>query len=350
VAFVIEPLPPAADLEQLVNERADDFRNLSGGRILVTGGTGFVGSWLLASFAYANRRLALGAKLVALSRDPVSFERARPSIACDPSIALVRGDVCAPLPDLGTFDACIHAATATSAFPNDESPQAIVETVVDGTRRVLDALRPSGRIPFLFTSSGAVYGRQPPELEFVPEDYTGGPDTLNPRSAYHEAKRLAELLCAVHDERGAIEAKVARLFAFVGPYLPLNRNFAAGNFLRDALAGRDIVIAGDGTPIRSYLYAADMASWLWAILFRGQARRAYNVGSESALSIRALAEAVSAASGRNLTVVVRRVPAVSKAPERYVPSTRRALEELSLQPTADLGASLQRTLTWYHDR
>jgi dTDP-glucose 4,6-dehydratase len=341
------PLPPD-DLEQILAERADDFRALAGARILVTGGTGFVGSWLLASFAHANRRLALGAHVVALSRDPASFARSRPGVAGDPSITLVRGDISAPLPDLGAFDVCIHAASTPSAPLDAEGPLKTLDSIVGGTQRVLDALRPSGRIPFLFTSSGAVYGRQPPELALIPEDYTGAPDTLDPRFAYHEAKRLAELICALYDERGAIQAKVARLFAFVGPYLPLDRNFAVGNFLGDALAGREIVVAGDGTPIRSYLYAADMASWLWRILIRGHARRAYNVGSEAALSIRTLAEAVAAASARNLTVAVRRVPAVSKAPERYVPSTRRAREELSLKQTADLGASLQRTLSWYH--
>jgi dTDP-glucose 4,6-dehydratase len=347
---VAEPSLPPDDLEQILTERADDFRTLAGARILVTGGTGFVGSWLLASFAHANRRLALGAYLVAVSRDPASFARLRPSLAGDPSIAVLRGDISSPLPDLGGFDACIHAASTSSAELDAEGPLTMLDSVVAGTERVLDALRPSGRIPFLFTSSGAVYGCQPPALEFVPEEYTGGPDTLDPRFAYHEAKRLAELICALHDERGRIQAKIARLFAFVGPCLPLDRNFAVGNFLGDALAGRDIVVAGDGTPIRSYLYAADLASWLWGILVRGQARRAYNVGSESPISIRALAEAVAALSGRDLAVVVRRNPVPAALPERYVPSVKRALDELSLAPTTDLATALQRTLSWHRGR
>ena len=89
---------------------------------------------------------------------------------------------------------------------------------------------------------------------------------MDPRSAYAEAKRLAETMFAAATESGDVEAVVARLFAFIGPRIPLDAHFAAGNFLRDALAGRPVEVHGDGQPRRSYLYAGDLPEWCWALL------------------------------------------------------------------------------------
>jgi dTDP-glucose 4,6-dehydratase len=197
------------------------------------------------------------------------------------------------------------------------------------------------------TSSGAVYGRQPPDTTHVGEEYMGAPDVSSPRSAYGEGKRLSELLCAIYGTRHGIETKIARCFAFVGPHLPLDAHFAIGNFIRDSLAGGPMVVKGDGTPFRSYLYAADLAAWLWTILLRGAGNRPYNVGSNQAVTIAETAAAVSRALGENTVVTIAKKPAPGQPVQHYVPDISRAASELQLDQWTQLDDAIRATAHWH---
>jgi dTDP-glucose 4,6-dehydratase len=334
--------PLAPDLDRAFAAHGAAWEALRGARVLVTGGTGFFGGWLLEALTRFETRLGLGVRATVLTRDPEGFRRRRPHLAGHPAIALLRGDVLTLAPVDEPFSHVIHAATAASAALNASAPQVMFDTIVEGTRRVLEVARRAGARRVLFTSSGAVYGRQPPDLSHVPEDHPGGPDPLNPASAYGEGKRAAELLCALAGAAHGFDPLVARCFAFSGPYLPLDAHFAIGNFVRDALAGGPIRVGGDGTPFRSYLYGADLAAWLWTILARGRPARAYHVGSEAAVSIAELAGAVARVLGIPGRVEIARAPVAGAPAERYVPSTRRTREELGLAETFGLDEAVAR--------
>ena len=281
------------DLQHVLAHTGADWEELRGQRLLVTGGTGFFGKWLIESFLWANEKLGLGARMLVLSRDPAAFLRKMPHLVGQPGLEFHAGDVATFEFSGGQFSHVIHAATAASALLNAEAPLTMVDTIVAGTRRTLDFARRCGARKFLLTSSGAVYGQQPAGIDHVGEEYLGGPDPLVPASAYGEGKRLAEHLCCLYARCYGMEVKISRGFAFVGPYLPLDAHFAVGNFIRDALAEGPVMVGGDGSPLRSYLYAADLAVWLWKILFHGISCRAYNTGSDREISIAELARTVA---------------------------------------------------------
>ncbi len=337
----------SADLDLILDHTRDLWEQMRGKRVFITGGTGFFGCWLLESFCWANDHLDLRASITVLTRNPQTFTRKAPHLTAHPAIRLYVGDVRSFDFPSGEFSYVIHAATEASAQLNGENPLLMLDTIVEGTRHTLEFARHCGTPKFLLTSSGAVYGKQPPDMTHIPEDYVGAPDPLDPRSAYGEGKRLAEHLCALYAQQYGVQTKIARCFAFVGPYLPLDIHFAIGNFIQDGLHGGPIQVKGDGTPFRSYLYAADLAIWLWTILARGMSFRPYNVGSEQEVTIVELARAIADCFKSRVIVDIDETPMGGHAAERYVPLTQRAQSELNLRQTINLIESIKRMIAWH---
>ena len=337
---------PTADLDAILGLSESLWSGLRGARFLITGGTGFMGCWLLESLLHANQKFDLGLHAVVLTRDPSAFARKAPHLAASPALQFVQGDVL-HLPDFeGEFTHLIHGATDASTQLVAENPHLMFETIVSGTQQVLEFARHMKVDHALFLSSGAVYGRQPADLERMPETWFGGPECANATAAYAEGKRAAETLCAIFAQQHGVPISMARCFAFVGPHLPLDAHFAIGNFIRDALAGGPIQVRGDGSPLRSYLYASDLTVWLWHLLLRGNPGMAYNVGSEDAISIAELATEVSQVLG-GVEVHTHGQADPTRLPERYVPSTERIRSTLGLAQTIPLREGIRRTAAWH---
>jgi nucleoside-diphosphate-sugar epimerase len=335
--------PLANDLDHVLEHTSGLWEELRDQNIFITGGTGFFGTWLVESFCWINRILSLNAHATILSRDPERFARKCPHLATSPSITLITGDVRDFAFPKGDFPYFIHAATEASAKQAVEEPLVMLSTILSGTERALSFASTHGTKKFLLTSSGAVYGKQPSAMTHVSESYTGAPDPLDPISIYSEGKRTAELLCAAYQNVRGLQCKIARCWAFCGPHLPLDKHFAIGNFIGDVLAGRPIQINGDGTPRRSYLYAADLMIWLWTILFKAPPLMAFNVGSENDISILELAQLVAATLNPHTEIRVTTKAVHGRQPARYVPSVKRAYEVLGLRETIGLDEAIRRT-------
>jgi len=306
--------------------------------ILITGGSGFVGSWMLQTFLEAERRHHTFARIFVLTRDANAFRAYRPELVAASNITLIEGDIRTFTPPPVELHYLVHAAV------EDESPVQngafALAANLAGTRRIVEIARSHKSPKILFTSSGAVYGEQPADLAKLPEDFVG---TIQTGNAYAQAKRESEELFLQSD----LNAVIARLFAFVGPYLPVEKNFAVGNFIRDAARGGPIRIEGDGTPVRSNLYAEDLGFWLWKLLLNGEPARPYNVGSDQAVSILELAQQVERLCGVTKGITIAQTPVAEEKPKRYVPSIDRARAELNLEPLVLLEDGIHRMFHWY---
>lgn len=297
-------------------------------RIFITGGTGFFGKSIL-DYRLRHPDFLKGCDITILSRNPGTFIAQNSYLVQQLGLQFCEGDVRSFTGEsLGDFDALIHAATpAVTTLPDEE----MTSTIIGGTQRVLEFAHSHHVKKLLFTSSGAVYGPQSaPVDETIP---------CRPTTAYGEGKLRAEQMCI----GSGIPTTIARCFAFIGPFLNRRIHFAIGNFIQNCLDGEPIIIKGDGTPIRSYLFADDLVEWLFAILERGSANRAYNVGAAEAFSIRAIAEQVRTTLGSQVPI---RVLGVSKAssPSVYVPRIDRIQNELSLQAKTPLHEAILKSV------
>lgn len=318
------------------------WHELAGSRIFITGGTGFFGIWLLESIAAANDALKVGVGATVLSRDPQRFLARMPHLTSRTEFDWLCGHPAAFSFPSARHDYLLHLATATSAHLDQTDPIEMLKTKLFSITRVLDYARHAGIRRLLVTSSGAVYGPQPAELSHIPESYGGAPDPLDPASAYGNGKRLVEQICALTPD---VDTVIARCFSFVGPQLPLDARFAAGNFLRDALAGGPIVVKSDGCAVRSYMHAADLVIWLLGILLHGKTQKAYNVGSDQAVSIGDLARRIATMTGVS-SVIADRQPQPKRVPDRYIPAIGHARRELGLNIEICLDDALHRTVSW----
>jgi dTDP-glucose 4,6-dehydratase len=342
----MRPPLPIQDLDLVLSHAPAFWSRFRGARVLLTGGTGFIGLWLLEVFQHANEKLDAGLQIMVLTRDPERARQQAPHLFDRSDTQLVRGNICEPLVPVGSLDLCIHAATDVGDSLAAAKPLQAFDSIVQGTRHVLDLARVAGASRLLLASSGAVYGPQPVDLERIPENHRGAADPLQPRAAYGNGKRAAEWLASAYAAQGGPECCMARIFAIVGPGLPFDGPLAAGNFVRDVLANQPIDIEGDGRPLRSYLYMADLCIWLLRIAALGQSGQAYNVGSERAVSIAELASQVAHAAGSTASIRVHKPASDLSLPPRYVPDTRRAREELDLAEYTPLSEALLKTIHW----
>jgi nucleoside-diphosphate-sugar epimerase len=336
------------DLEYIYEKTNHLLSEFSGKTIFITGGTGFIGKSMLDYFIYINQQKSIEFKLIILSRNPVNFLKKYPKY----DIAIfefVKGDIITfDFNVLPKADLIIHAATDADAKLNNEQPLLMIDTIVEGTRNILDYAVRTKAAKVLYLSSGAIYGVQPYNMIGFTEDYTGGPDIRTTASAYSEAKRLAEQYCICYKKQYKLDISIARCFAFVGPYLPLDMHFAIGNFINNGLKGEDIIIKGNGVPLRSYMYSADLIVWLLYVLVKGESGAAYNVGSDVSFSIHEIANEVAKNFPSVSVQVIGQVNPTDRN-QNYVPNVGKIKNDLQVPNILGLSESIERTIKFHKE-
>jgi UDP-glucuronate decarboxylase len=353
-----------ADLEHICHHLQAEFAEMAGRRLLIVGGAGFLGYYLVQSALHWNR--SRGAAPIAVTVFD-NYIRGVPdwltALGGDPHLTLRRHDITEPLPaDMGDIDYIIHAASIASPTYYRKYPIETMDANVNGLRRLLDyalAQKAAGKpvAGFLFYSTSEIYGDPTPENIPTPETYRGNVSCNGPRACYDESKRYGETLCVSFAQVHGLPIKIARPFNNYGPGLKITDRRVLPDFARDVLGGRDIVMLSDGAPTRTFCYVADAIVGYCRILIRGRPGEAYNIGIEAPeISMATLADKVVSLSrdlfGYQGRVICR--PSEEKTylidnPNRRCPVIAKAREELGYNPTIGIDEGLARALIWYRD-
>ena len=322
--------------EPQLNRLVEAINQLDGSRVLITGGTGFVGKWLIETAKIACDNGATKFEIIVPTRDILASHVKETKKIGFKNLSLVQGDLLTDVLNIGKVDAIIHAATPASAVLNESNP---IEMTRINTQSMQAALKfAENKAPFLFTSSGAVYGNQPQSVDHISEMQDRPFSELT--SAYAKGKQLAESTCMQAAKEGSCTPVIARLFAFSGHYLPHNTHFAIGNFVQNVIDRKPIHINSDGQARRSYLYGADMAVWLWSALTKRSSPHPLHIGSEHSVSILELAQAVARVSTTELNFIpeikVANPSANSEKFHQYIPNNSATKSYLNVQEWTSL--------------
>ena len=355
------------DLDAVCSDLKAEFGAMSGGRLLVTGGAGFLGYYLVQAVLHWNDTRAAGNKI-----DLVVYDNYARGIApwleelsVRDDVQLRRHDMIEPLPkDMGHFDYIVHAAGIASPIYYRAQPLKCIDANINGLRNLLDyavAERAAGRPlkGFLFYSSSEIYGDPAADAIPTPETYRGNVSCTGPRACYDESKRFGETLCVVYAKHEGVPVRMARPFNNYGPGLKITDGRVIPDFARDVFAGRDIVMLSDGSPKRTFCYATDAITGYFKVLARGRDGEAYNIGIDSPeISMAELAEltvrAAADVCGYRGKVVLGRSSETDYLvdnPNRRCPVIDKARSELEYDPKVTIEDGIYRSLIWYsHNR
>jgi UDP-glucuronate decarboxylase len=352
----------AADLDHICHHLAEDFTRMAGKRLLIVGGAGFLGYYLVQAPLHWNRTTCGEAISVTVFDN---YIRGVPgwltALEGDANLTLRRHDITHPLPeDMGEFDYIIHAASIASPIYYRRYPIETMDANVNGLRNLLDyalTQQAVGRplTGFLFYSTSEIYGDPTPENIPTPETYRGNVSCTGPRACYDESKRYGETLCVNFAQVHGLPVKMARPFNNYGPGLKISDRRVLPDFARDIFDGRDIVMLSDGAPTRTFCYIADAIVGYYRILTRGRPGEAYNIGIEDPeISMAELADRVAAIARERFGYTGRVVRKVSEDaayladnPNRRCPVIAKARTELAYEPSIGIDEGLLRALVWY---
>ncbi|MEZ0230870.1 MAG: NAD-dependent epimerase/dehydratase family protein [Planctomycetota bacterium] len=334
------------DVDAVLRGRVEQLAALKNGTLVVTGGTGFLGTWLTELVARLNDRHGFGTQVALVARSTDRFKLACPHLAAREDVRFLKADVRHMFEVPKETTHLVHAAANPDNRFHATNPIETMTVIGEGTSSILRAADRCSDLRMLVNvSSGLVAGSQPLELERVPESHPGAPAAGSVSSAYAEAKRYAETLCAAARSQGRIPIVTARPFAFIGPYQSLDSPWAINNFIRDALRGDAIRVFGDGQTVRSYMYATDMAFWILRLAAAGTSGLAYNVGSPEGATLESVARLVSNHFAPRPEIRLRTAPNAAQR-SRFVPDVSLATKGLGLSLTVGLEDAIARTVRW----
>ncbi len=354
------------DLDYIVKNLDKELSQIANKKILITGGAGFLGYYLVQTIHHWNTKSPEKAiDLTIFDNFMRGFPDWLKALEGNKHLTIVTHDICNPLPTtMGDFQFIIHAATIASPTFYRKYPIETMDANVNGLRFLLDYAKAQKEKSspvegFLFFSSSEIYGDPTPENIPTPETYLGYVSCTGPRACYDESKRYGETLCANFAERYDLPIKIARPFNNYGPGLKITDKRVIPDFAKDILENRDIVMYSNGNPTRTFCYIADAIVGYYKVLVNGKNGEAYNIGVEKPeISIMEMAEKLTSIATQEFGYkgsIVKKVSEESDYlkdnPNRRMPDISKARKDLKYDPSIMLDEGLKRSLIWYsHNR
>ncbi|MDE5619207.1 MAG: NAD-dependent epimerase/dehydratase family protein [Ruminococcus sp.] len=280
--------------------RSIDFSELKGKSLLITGGRGLILSSLVDILCWANLNLDTDITIYLAARTEKSISERFSAFYGQPWLKYVYYDALKPVDFDFKADYLIHGASNAHPTAYLHEPVETLLANVLGIKELLDYARKSGTLRVLYISSSEVYGRKNSTEPFKEKDY-GFVDILNSRACYPSGKRAAETLCAAYTQEYGLDTVIVRPGHIYGPTFTPSDSRATAQFMRNVLAGNDIVMKSSGTQLRSYCYSADCATAILTVMLKGKVCEAYNISNrDSVISIRQIAEKIAEVSGKKV--------------------------------------------------
>ena len=338
---------PKAEFDNTVHQLSNYKEIFKNKKFLITGGTGFIGKWLVASLNSLSIDMKLNIDIYILTRNEGFFKDKFNESFPKKNIHFIEADI-RNLDKLKSsnfnFDYIILGAN-DATYDFSLNSKVLSETLIGGTFNLLDTFVSSRTKSIIHLSSGAVYGDISKSKTGVKETDRSLVDINNIGSMYGLSKSLVESILNQFGDQNNINIINARCFAFVGPYLPLDKHFAIGNFINDCIHRRPLIINGDGSPVRSYMYSADMARAILLCLVKDKSMT-INVGSDEKITIKDLALLVSKTLTNQKVVIKDKENSHPEKSNYYLPDIS-FLKSLGFQESCNLKESIKRTYNFY---
>ncbi|MDA0261483.1 MAG: NAD-dependent epimerase/dehydratase family protein [Proteobacteria bacterium] len=330
-----------------IGERLGDIAEIfSGKRMVLAGGSGFLGRYFRATIDHLNRhKLSKPCELVVI--DNLITSSIDETIVSD-HVSFRQADVAEPMDIDGPVDFVVNAAGIASPFYYRAYPLETLRAAVDGTRNLLELARAKGA-KFTFFSSSEIYGDPDPKNVPTQESYRGNVACMGPRACYDESKRLGETLCFIYHGHHGLWTNTIRPFNVYGPGMQETDYRILPNFASNIKAGRTLKVYGDGKQTRTYCYVTDALNGFFRVIARGVAGEAYNIGTSGPEIgvvdlIKRIETVLDDAFPRDHVDYPDSYPA--DEPTRRCPDIRKARLQLGYAPQIELDDGLKRYFDW----
>src|SRR3989344_5018897 len=339
------------DLKKVLEDIAKEAKLLEGKTILISGGSGFLGSYINVVFYLLNKNVLKNkCKVISIDNYITGAKKNFIIDIKDKNFTFIHGDVRLPINLNEKIDYIIHAAGLASPFYYKKYPLETIESAVMGAKNLLELARINKVDSFLFFSSSEIYGDPDPLAVPTPETYAGHVSSVGPRACYDESKRLAETLCITYHQIYKVPIKIVRPFNIYGPGMRHTDYRVMPTFIYNGLRGKDLPVHDKGVQTRTFCYISDAITAIFKVLITGKKGEAYNIGNDKPeIGMFELAQTIAEILGNGVKPRRKNYPPNYPAgePQRRCPDLTKIKNQLNYAPKVDLITGLKQTINWF---